>query len=82
MIVSETYGGLPEILLDGSERDDAPLSIPLRRFAPLPAPTRMMGLAACAACMACTTEERLEAAETALELLAGLANFGVGFIYR
>jgi hypothetical protein len=82
VIVSETYGGLPEILLDGSERDDAPFH-----------PTAAFRTIACAhedagsngvhaACMACTTEERLEAAETALELVVGLADFGVDFIYQ
>jgi hypothetical protein len=80
LVVSETYGGVPELLLDGSEREDAPFH-----------PTAAFRAVACAyedtgsdgvhaVCEACTVEERLDAARTALELVVGLADFEADFI--
>lgn len=80
LIVSETYGGVPELLLDGSERDDAPFhpTAAFRAIASAYEDTGSDGVHA--ACEACTAEERLDAAQTALELVVGLADFGTDFI--
>ncbi|MET8276213.1 hypothetical protein [Streptomyces sp. NPDC005096] len=82
LIVSETYGGLPEILLDGSERDDAPFH-PTAAFRSVACAYEDAGpTGVYAACAAYTAGQLLEAAETSLEVVVGLADFGVDFLYQ
>ncbi len=81
-ITSETYGGLPEILLEGSEPDDAPFH-PTAAFRTIAYAYENAGVTGVyTACAQCTAEERLEAAKTALELVVGLSDFGDDFLYQ
>lgn len=87
LYTSETYGGLPDVLLDGSEPADAP-------FHPTPSfraaahaydsaeGTLGVTAAVCEACAALTPEERVDAATTSIELLVELPAFGVDFLYQ
>ncbi|KIF67087.1 hypothetical protein HY68_35720 [Streptomyces sp. AcH 505] len=83
LVTSETYGGLPEILLEGSEPADAPFhpTAPFRSAAHVYR-TRGVPAAVREACAALTPQERLDAAMTALELLGGLAEWDVDFLYQ
>lgn len=87
LYTSETYGGLPEILLEGSERDDAPFhpTAPFRTAAHAydnASGTLDVAAAVCEVCAELTPQERLDAATTSLELLVELPGFGVDFLYQ
>ncbi|MGW3569627.1 hypothetical protein ACWDSL_38180 [Streptomyces sp. NPDC000941] len=87
LFTSETYGGLPDVLLEGSEPADAPFH-PTASFRTAAhaydTAEGTLGVAAavCEACAALTPQERLDAATTALELLVELPEFGVDFLYQ
>jgi len=87
LYTSETYGGLPEVLLEGSERADAPFH-PTASFRTAAhaydtaSGTLDVVAAVCEACAELTPEERLDAATTSLELLVELPGFGVDFLYQ
>ncbi|WP_326581660.1 hypothetical protein OIE69_43595 (plasmid) [Actinacidiphila glaucinigra] len=87
LITAETYGDLPEVLVEGSEPADAPFhpSAPFRTLAQVYEDnwgTRSVHEAMRSACAVRSPQQRLEAAETALELVIGLANGNVDFLYQ
>ncbi|MEJ8654725.1 hypothetical protein WKI65_43505 [Streptomyces sp. MS1.AVA.3] len=88
LVTGETYGELPEVLLEGTERADAPFhpSASFRMVAHAYDTTWFTVAGATEAvrdaCAECTPEQRLEAAETALEIVIGLADFGVDFLFQ
>ncbi|MDI3390632.1 hypothetical protein QIS99_31215 [Streptomyces sp. B-S-A8] len=84
LITSENYGELPWILLEGAERADAPFQ-PSAAFCSIAAEYDHCGLGPAglyAFCGALSDDERLQAAETALEIVVGLDDFGLDFMFR
>lgn len=84
LTTSETYGELPWILLEGAESADAPFQ-PSAAFRSIAAEYNHLGLGPAglyAVCDALSDDERRQAAETALEILVGLADFGVDFMFQ
>lgn len=88
LVTAETYGELPEVLMEGSEPADAPFhpTAAFRKVAQAYAAnwgtSNGATGAVCEACAGCTSEERLAAATTALELLVGFTEFDVDFLYQ
>ncbi|MFJ6354864.1 hypothetical protein ACIQKB_36075 [Streptomyces sp. NPDC092046] len=83
LITSETYGELPWILVEGAERADASFQ-PSAAFRIMAAEYDHLGLGPAglyAVCDVLSDDERLQAAETALEIVVGLADFGVDFMF-
>ncbi|MFD5308551.1 hypothetical protein [Streptomyces ardesiacus] len=83
LVTSETYGGLPEILLEGPDWADAAFR-PSADFRKLAAVYPEAGTASQEVrdrCIRLAAEERRKAVETAVELLVGLDRDGVDFLY-